>query len=284
MSTGGSASGGAGPPLYRPIPHRPFDLNVSGLTPPEKDSPPPSPGFNASLLSTTAAGASPEETVSRAASMLNLTASTLFGIYSPATSARGFEAYHDRDEPGTPWGTGAETPAKRPSVDGEGDDGGDNGSYKLGRDRSALLRMRSTQTTASFRPRPNSAGVMVALALRATLLFGLGLGYGVLVSRLQDGPGLATLQMDGIVGRDYDWAALVFWGISGVILGILLPWFDGVWDGASGATAAKEANAAETDWPVVMRSIGAFAGIVFAIVSRTAPSPNISTSHPCSGC
>jgi hypothetical protein len=80
----------------------------------------------------------------------------------------------------------------------------------------------------------------------------------------------------------YDHAyLLMFWGIAGVVLGALLPWFDRVWEdrfgeeeedesavmGASDVVSgADEANSG-TDWAVVMRAIGAFVGIVFAIVS-----------------
>ena len=215
---------------------------------------PPSPNLDGALLNTAADGS-----VSRATSMMNLTASTLFGIYSPTTTGRGFGGYNDRDEPGTPWGTGAETPAKRLSVD-------DGGGYEPTKSWSALPRARTAQSTPPSGPPSSRLGLVLSLASRATLLFGLGMGFGVLVSQLQDEPSLAALQVDSAAGA-YDWRLLSLWGMAGIVLGTLLPWFDGVWDGTLGPAGRETANA-DTDWPMVVRSIGAFVGIVFAIVSK----------------
>lgn len=151
--------------------------------------------------------------------------------------------------------------------------------------------------------------------LRTTLLFALGMGYGVLVTRLPNGDSVT-----GGLGLGHSWRYLTFWGAAGVVLGRLLPWFDQVWEETFGkrarvirkvekerrrAAAAAEAAAAllqlpgskpsvrrssvsatipatqteqepsteggiitsppEADWPLVVRSIGAFVGIVFAI-------------------
>lgn len=70
---------------------------------------------------------------------------------------------------------------------------------------------------------------------------------------------------------------LAFWGVAGVVLGALLPWFDRVWEETFGedmdeavagtvdmVSPGEEANLG-TDWALVMRAIGAFVGIVFAI-------------------
>lgn len=104
-------------------------------------------------------------------------------------------------------------------------------------------------------------------------------------------------------GLLYEWRYLAFWGAAGVVLGTLLPWFDRFWeetaarrlirggaappargiqdgeeeeevDGAAAASPGAEAPvtdkpsaaaAPQADWALVVRGIGAFVGIVFAI-------------------
>ncbi|TPX08991.1 uncharacterized protein E0L32_009570 [Thyridium curvatum] len=354
------------PPIIRPIPRRPFDLNVAGPTPPPEEdddaSAPPSPNPNdirllrATFLdpnrprdasSGSLAGADQQGgggggsgSLSRAQSIMNLTASTLFGIYSPttlSTAGHGSSGYYstgtgtgtgaggaDRSEPGTPWGTGAESPLKRTA-------GVDAPTFALMKGRSKLLlRRRSTQSNGAARMplegrgrAPGVAGWRLALSLaaRAALLFGLGTGYGLFVSRLHDrhkltglggGGGSGASESGGgssIANPGLEWKYLLFWGVAGVVLGALLPWFDTVWDemfGKGSRARARAARAREaavvgggdgaddedeedddddeeeeeeeedkgtspsTDWALVIRGIGAFAGIVFAIVRTTA--------------
>ncbi|POR37896.1 Uncharacterized protein TPAR_01913 [Tolypocladium paradoxum] len=274
-----------GPKLVRPVPRRPFNLNLTSATPPddddddEHDSPPSgfalsqhdfsSPRFlNPGFTPTDAAS------ISRPASFLNLTSSTLMGIYSQATSNRD-RRFSDRDEPDTPWGTGAQTPIKRPSID--------DATYELMRDRSHLPRRRSSywpggpETGSS--PPPSAAATALSLTLRAGLLFLLGVGYGVLVTRLHSEQQYLADLAEGIIKPGANWKYLAFWGVSGVVLGSLLPWFDKVWErtfgselddddavaGGDGEGAAKRGLGPGTDWALVMRAIGAFVGIVFAI-------------------
>lgn len=111
-----------------------------------------------------------------------------------------------------------------------------------------------------------------ALVLRGLLLFVLGVGYGVLVtSRFNDGSDSHAS------GTTYNWLHLSFWGLAGVALGALFPWFDRVWEDSFGEkedeavfenTAAKDDDPS-TDWAIAIRAIGAFVGIVFAIVSQS---------------
>ncbi|KAF4997937.1 hypothetical protein FDECE_11930 [Fusarium decemcellulare] len=254
-----------GPPLIRPIPRRPFDLSLTSPTPPDDNSSPatPAPDFNnPRFLQATPEPAS----LSRPQSFLNLTSSTLFGIYSPTTARD--RVYADRDELDTPWGTGAQTPIKRPSID--------EATYELLRDRSHLVRRRSSfrpvEAPTPFAPRPSP----VSLALRGLLLFILGIGYGVLVTtRFHGGPNSLSSLRGNIIRPAYNWAHLAFWGFAGVALGALLPWFDRIWeesfgDGEDEAVVEKDAVSREddgssTDWALVVRAIGAFVGIVFAI-------------------
>jgi hypothetical protein len=57
---------------------------------------------------------------------------------------------------------------------------------------------------------------------------------------------------------------LVFWGLAGVGLGNLLPWID-----SQLLRKTQSALLHAVGWIDVVRSIGAFVGIAFAIVSQT---------------
>ncbi|KAK8019329.1 insulin-induced protein [Apiospora arundinis] len=99
-----------GPPILRPIPRRPFNVNFTAAQDEEPSSQPPSPHprstpamlnldfLNSKLLNprlhSVARGddgtyATGSNTISRAQSVKNLTSSTLFGIYSPSTTGVG---------------------------------------------------------------------------------------------------------------------------------------------------------------------------------------------------
>ena len=115
------------------------------------------------------------------------------------------------------------------------------------------------------------------------MLFGMGMGYGLLVRHLHDDRQLAPFQVEGIIKPRNDWGYLVFWGIAGVAFGSLLPWVDtlfqsdvGVEDefvGGEGTGPDAEDQQEldsngifDADWTPVVRSVGAFVGIAFAIV------------------
>jgi hypothetical protein len=235
------------PHIYRPQPRRPFEtkgkLQTSSLEP-----------SNPSLLS------SPEihDTPSRTHSMLNLTSSTLGGIYS--------QGGHDieSEPPSTPWGTEADSPPR-------------------------------TQNPPAYRrlsfvtPPPPKPATTLSLLLRSVLLFGTGMLYGLLVRHLHDDRQLAPFQVEGIIKPSHDWKYLVFWGIAGVGLGSLLPWFDKLWDvklGTStqdrGLTSSEEAIKSDkaqgilgADWILAVRGVGAFVGIAYAIVSLAKDAWNV---------
>ncbi|MBE3041456.1 hypothetical protein IMZ48_02515, partial [Candidatus Bathyarchaeota archaeon] len=167
--------------------------------------------------------------VSRSQSARNLTSSALSGIFSP------LDPYLDDDDAPQPI---------RQDLDAH--------TYELLRERSRALRDRLEAGEADVTP----ARVALSLAARTGLLFLLGMGYGVLVARLR---GAREESADAL-----RWGYLAGWGVSGVGLGALLPWFDGVWGAfAGGKGGGKSAGA---DWSHVVRSIGAFVGIVFALV------------------
>lgn len=225
------------PPLLRPIPRRPFGLNLTSPTPPSEDSHPSTPAADLATPQLLNPHVSPSGTVSRSQSARNLTSSALFGIYGALS--------RDEADDGP---AGSQTPLRRPDLDAE--------TYALLRERSRALRDRLEADEQA----PPAARVALWLAARTGLLFLLGMGYGALVARLRGARSLPG----GEAGVDaLRWGYLAGWGASGVGLGALLPWFDGVW-GVALRGAGRKTGA---DWSHVVRSIGAFVGIVFALVS-----------------
>ena len=128
------------------------------------------------------------------------------------------------------------------------------------------------------------------LGLRMILLFFIGVAYGVIISQLHDTPNVAPVQIDGI--KHWSWGYLLGWGGVGVVLGGLLPWIDILWEDVLGddkdvfashvQADSKNSNSSDedertgsrsgsgfsglgADWNPVVRSIGAFIGIAFAI-------------------
>ncbi|KAI0892856.1 insulin-induced protein-domain-containing protein [Annulohypoxylon nitens] len=281
--------GDGGPPLLRPIPRRPFNLYNREPTPPEDESFVPlstNSGNNSSLnldilnsrlLDRRNNGSAPDSaSISRAQSALDITGSTLMGIYNQANFSKDKLNYLGVDEPGTPWGTGAETPAKSVTTDSP--------HYELQRERAQPIRRRSSLHTA-IRPQPLSVPQRtVYLGSRGLFLFGLGVLYGMLVAQLKDRrQAIGTFQMTGALNSahsSYDFGGLTFWGVSAVVMGSLLPWIDGVWeriiggtdaavesavDHSMGGDIAEKGPATSTDWALAVRGIGAFVGIAFAI-------------------
>ncbi|KAL9062993.1 MAG: hypothetical protein Q9157_008494 [Trypethelium eluteriae] len=240
---------------------------------------------------------------SRSRSVLNLTASTLFGIYAPT----GDESI--RDETPTPWGTGTQTPASIDSVDA------------MRRDLASMFRSQvpagsqsprsdneADRKVPDNRPRmaPRRSSVhafqssFVPISTRLIALFAFGVAYGLVVSKLHENSYVTPVQVEGI---ERGWIYLAFWGMAGVGLGSLLPWVDWVWarDGEDGVvedtiesrrgraprdtvtgrgelargrrgnreSVSQRINQSPsvlgTDWSLVVRSVGAFVGIAFAI-------------------
>ncbi|OCT45929.1 INSIG domain protein [Cladophialophora carrionii] len=215
------------PPIYRPIPRRAFEI-----TPASSDSSyPPSPAetTNPELLS---AQKSTDASPSRTRSILNLTSSTLLGIYSPVSGDGA------REEMSTPWGTGAQTPTKRRSVD--------DYDYKPTPEplpwNGEATKARPKLKRRGFR------GYVVPLMLQTMLLGGFGIGYGSIVTHLHK-----TQRITPVPVPDIDRSTLSYqllWGLFGVLLGNALPVVDSLWenfvssDAKSGATKAGSAKGA----------------------------------------
>lgn len=279
------------PKIYQPIPRRPFELGPPGSTTPEATS----PSLSATTLYDDDEYSNPTsstfldptsfqllgESISRDQSYQALTSSTLSGIYSPV-----MDGY-----PTSPTEEIIEDDLIAPRVRrGTMDDE----IYKLvrGRQNSLLTRRRPSALSARSGQGVQPASSL-SLGFRTGLLFALGMGYGALLSRLSTEQKWASFPVEGIMKPSYSGKYLAAWGICGVFLGSLLPWFDGKWEEMveKGDVIEEEDEEDEdevivdddegpgTDWALVIRGIGAFAGIVFAIVSnffkiRFSPSPN----------
>ncbi|KAE9986090.1 hypothetical protein BLS_000023 [Venturia inaequalis] len=234
------------PPLLRPQPRRPFTLLPSTSSNTINTDPPSQP-------STPHLGGEVDEAndsqanLSRSRSIINLTSSTLFGIYSPSS-------FTDASVPPTPWGTGAETPMRNESIDGLSNY---NGGPRVSEIEARLLGKPNGRTTSQAHRAPQSRVVLLLRTiLRVVVLFGFGLAYGGLVAHLHDNRNVAPVRVEGLDRAS--WRYFLFWGVSGVGMGSLLPWIDG-----GNQKPAAGINIGQ--WNEVVRSVGAFVGVAFAI-------------------
>ena len=151
-------------------------------------------------------------------------------------------------------------------------------------ERPGLRRTHSSQ-----HPHYNQRSFLSLLLSRGVLLFGFGVAYGIIISHLHDTQQVAPVQVEGF--ESWSWKYLLGWGGVGVVLGGLLPWVDVFWEEVLGIdkdlfpshnTQAEEPKTEVdddterpgssssrsdlgADWNPVVRSIGAFVGIAFAI-------------------
>lgn len=211
-------------------------------------------------------------------SFVNMTRGALFGIYDEVgTSTAGDNSVAD-----TPWGTGAETPARHLSTDSgyfatngyENGMGSPDGGLRM-KDlaRRGTLDAQRQRSISLQAPKPQRHGIWKLAVVLAKLfsLFLFGAVYGVIVSHLHDTRELAAVQVGG-VDRE-SWTYLAGWGLAGLTLGSLLPYVDLV-SGSNLSDRAIQGQAPEKEgdsssgeqWLEVVRSVGAFVGIAFAIV------------------
>jgi hypothetical protein len=285
------------PHIYRPIPRRNFPTqpDAAADSPAHAFVPSTPPGvaetqnrpadflaqLNARLLRTYNAGLAEngdaeEAPPARNKSLLNLTKSTLFGIYDDDAGTP-----VEQSVPETPWGVGAETPGWK--------------RWESGADSPALgltmqPRSRKENRPASkpqVQPQPQRRGIWkytVSLAKLAAL-FLFGVTYGVIVSHLHDTRELAAVRVEGVDRKN--WTYLASWGFAGLVLGISLPYAELAWGAQTqtsnsrpDASREKEPEMSFTEqWNDIVRSVGAFLAIAFAIVRHTSLPPTIIKSN-----
>ena len=287
------------PDILRPIPRRTFEplgssVGSSASSTPGQVSavdvdPRPEGGAPAGLS---------HSAPSRERSLLNLTSSTLFGIYSPAATQP------DRDEPPTPpsghWASSSsllEVPRRTASQEASLDL---TKPARIHRKSSSYAHNHS-QFHGPGHLRPGQ--LVLSFSIRIVLLFLFGVAYGVIITHLHDSQKLAPVEIVGV--HSFTWSHLLFWGVAGVALGSLLPWVDilleetrgrrddadaygesavidddddvakhdsrntaGQVDGSDEASISARTGAFSPNWNAVVRSVGAFVGIAFAIVGR----------------
>ena len=254
----------------RPKVRRPFEL-----TPSTGSSRPATPPTGDDSSNADEAGTKEQDgelsSADRSRSVFDLTSPALLGIFSPTTL----------EGPVSPWGTGAQTPTTR----GNGVISQDAGLEVAAEKAAAELRNRAGKRRHV--PRKHGfRGVVLPLIRRCVLLFLFGMTYGLIITHLHDDLRVTPFTMEGFVDLG-SWQYMAFWGMAGVALGNLLPWFDGVWenalgDGSGSRTAEESPNIyrqtsfgrrarpswlANAEWSPMVRGIGAFVGVAFAIVS-----------------
>lgn len=251
--------------ILKPKPRRPFEL-----TSPPASRPSSPPATDQSFPSYLQAphSMSGSTTPSRTRSLLNLTSSTLFGIYEPT----GFST--ERETTYTPWGTGAQTPADSPvNRRGEWDWSKANipDTVLHNRPNGTKLRRKSAapqQQRVHHMPRKGFKGYVLPNVGRVIALFGVGVSYALLITHLHDRRGLAPARVE--LNRS-SWTYLACWGLAGILLGEALPWADTFWapDEDENQKPQKQQDRKSVSgldgWMDVVRSIGAFVGIAFAI-------------------
>lgn len=228
------------PRILRPRPRKPFSL-----TPESSEAPTPAEPANPDFLAPKDASGSTD--ISRNGSIMNLTSSTLYGIYSPTA----FDSTRDES---SPWGTEAHAPSADHPVP----------EFKVnGPDRFMLKRTRSRLNYGLVR------GVILPRLLRGVMLFGFGIVYGVITVHLHENHWITPVKLENIHYYE-SWQYLSFWGLTGVTLGSVLPWLDAFSEGTVLDTTKKTERRGNEDrtptWVAAVRSVGAFVGIAFAMV------------------
>lgn len=261
------------PQIYRPIPRRAFDLTPAS---PDSSLPPSPPTEPVPREPTVDSQLDKEPPPSRTRSILNLTASTLTGIYSAAVDGR--------EDINTPWGTGSQTPIHRVPTD---HDLLSPSSFTWG--QSAPL----TSTARRKSPRRSFRQYYRPLLVQTVMLFGFGVGFGSLLTHVHKTQNIAPVPIP--TSSQHSQYYQLGWGVLGLIIGHALPqidsWFNDeqtVEEGFDSQSkhfqhrrassvavrAGREKLSVVEDnvgplWYSTVRSIGAFVGIAYALVSHS---------------
>ncbi|CCU76534.1 INSIG domain-containing protein [Blumeria hordei DH14] len=120
----------------------------------------------------------------------------------------------------------------------------------------------------------------VSVGLRILFLFGIGVGYGLIIQHIHNETHSKPLQAGCLIQSGTNWKYLTFWGISSLGLGSLLPLVDRVFFENGSAplktihgqdfkqneyTKNETKSVLDQGWTPIVRSIGTFFGIAFAI-------------------
>jgi len=254
-------------PIYRPKPRRPFDLTPLTSAAPPSPLPEHKPDLPSWLNGdpqspNTANGATtPNEFTKRTKSVLNLTASTLFGIYS--------NTYSDGTEPPTPSSYFMSRNNSQVNVSDTTSNANGNGVYANGAEKGTMTNGIAYPLKGKAEPprrqrRRGKPTSIPRLILRLSALLIFGISYGVIVMHLHNTKTFTPAWWEEIEG--YNIGFLLLWGLVGVALGSLLPWIDYFLDESEGGSVDGEGGDGVVDWMQVVRSIGAFVGIAYAIV------------------
>lgn len=258
------------PQIHRPIPRRNFDLTPVST----ESSGPSSPSNeeqNPELVMKDRTERSPPP--SRTRSILNLTSSTLLGIYSGATDG-------SQQEMNTPWGTGAQTPAQshRTSFDA-GRLQVPTFPFNEGSARRPTIQKTSKRTVKNY---------YMPLVFQTVMLFVFGIGFGSLLTHVHHTQSITAIPVPKDTSSRYYQIA---WGLMGVVIGNALPQLDLFFENdeavaedydnkpkpyqhirttSSSSRTEREPSLADNGlgpiWHSAVRSIGAFVGIAFALV------------------
>lgn len=119
-------------------------------------------------------------------------------------------------------------------------------------------------------PRRGFRGYTIPFVARTVTLFGIGVLYALLITHLHDQRSLAPVRVELNRGS---WTYLFCWGTAGILLAEALPWADTFWadEDAEAESSEQEARRKRESakgldgWLDVVRAVGAFVGIAFAI-------------------
>ncbi|TKX22735.1 hypothetical protein C1H76_5052 [Elsinoe australis] len=268
--------------ILRPRPRRPFSLTNTPDT--AHSSRPSSPASREQPTSPTLTTGGNEDSTappSRTRSILNLTSSTLFGIYSPT-------GFPEKDDPPTPFGSntpygGRSRAPSQPDGAGLGIDA-ETWEEKTRRRRSSVLDTSAKRTRQrqmlrrqhSYNKKKGLKTYWLPLAGKSVALGVMGVCYGVVIGHLHDRQQIAPIKVDGI--PHHSWGYLGFWGVVAMALGGLMPMIDQLWEGEEDETVKDDEVEGKVEkkersrrggwapeWNDVVRSIGAFVGVAFAI-------------------
>lgn len=241
--------------ILRPKPRRPFDLSYSPSEGVASEATTPSKEDTAAQSDST--------DFSRTRSILNLTSSTLFGIYSPTTEA----SEGQKDDLSTPWGTRPVTPVGiRSQINGLGI----GSSGNIGKD----ARKDGLQGGKHLPRQPYTSPLHRRIG-KLTIIGIIGAAYGELVSFLHAADD--TLSPGKLSPPTY----LASWGLIAIAFALLLPWLDEMWAGEDddhvvarprsrgrflNADTVMSGRPSSPEWIDVVRFVGACVGVSFAIV------------------